>query len=218
MSVTDYIGRFWTGAEVMYGIIITMTFTSMLRDIPVVPDIVVDRLIIAALSCCIAWGIADGFFYLWERGYIIRRENTIIDLSRSSEVKQSAVSMVGEELDDTILRTIPLEKRQYLYEKLVLFLSSSGQRRSIAIPEAVIIVLGTFLRSAGASLIMVAPFFIIDDVWEALLISNVTGILLLFIVGYIRSLDRTFSSRVLFGLGSGLIGIIIAAITVVLGG
>ena len=218
MKTADYIGRFWTGAEVMYGIIITMTFTSMLRDIPVVPDIVVDRLILAALSCCIAWGIADGFFYLWERGYIIRRENMIIDRARSPDMSESAMAMVVEDLDDTILRTIPPEKRQYLYENLVSFLSSAGPRRGVAIPEAVVIVLGTFLRSAGAGLIVVAPFFMIDDVWEALLISNITGILLLFVVGYIRSLDRSFSSRVLFGFGSGLIGIIIAAITVVLGG
>jgi hypothetical protein len=33
----------------------------------------------SALFCCIAWGIADGLFYAWERRYNIRTENKIIE-------------------------------------------------------------------------------------------------------------------------------------------
>jgi len=218
MRVADYIGRYWTGAEVMYGIIITMTFTSILRDIPVAPDVVVDRIILAALFCCVAWGIADGLFYLWERGYIIRRENQILDLSRSGDPGGSALPLVQEELDDTILRTIPEEDRQALYKKLIRFLSSVDQRERLLPRDAATIIFGTFLLSTGASLIIVAPFFLFDNPWQALALSNCTGILLLFVVGYSRAKDRPFASRMMLAFGSSLIGIIIAGITVVLGG
>ncbi|HQA81336.1 MAG TPA: hypothetical protein PLV96_11130, partial [Methanoregulaceae archaeon] len=65
MRVADYLGKFWTGAEVMYGVIIAMTFTSMLRGVPFILQGVLTNIVLAALFCCIAWGIADGLFYLW---------------------------------------------------------------------------------------------------------------------------------------------------------
>jgi hypothetical protein len=79
--------------------------------------------IYAALFCCIAWGIADGLFYVWERRYIIGQENEIIRLSKSTRENESALPLVGEELDDTILRNIAPENRQQLYQKLLQFLS-----------------------------------------------------------------------------------------------
>lgn len=218
MGLADYIGKYWAGAEVIYGVIIAMTFTSILRGYPAVFEFVLQRTIYAALFCCIAWGIADGLFYLWERNYIIRRENTIIQFSKSGEQKESALSLIGEQLDDTILRNIPKENRVQLYEKLSQFLSGAESREKVSFREAATIVSGTFLLSAGAGLLVVTPFFLIENVEQALKISNLVGIFLLFGVGYFRALDRNFFSRVIFGFGSSLIGIVIAGITIVLGG
>jgi len=218
MALADYIGKFWAGAEVMYGVIIAMTFTSVLRGYPAVFEIVITRVVYAALFCCIAWGIADGLFYFWERGYIIRRENKIIRFSQSAQENESALSLIGEELDDTILRNIPPENRLLLYQKLVQVLSGVDAREKISPHEAMTIILGTFILSAGAGLIVVIPFFVIHDVEQALLLSNALGILLLFGVGYFRALDRNVLPRVLYGFVSSLIGIFIAGITVVLGG
>ncbi|NYT08164.1 MAG: hypothetical protein GKC05_07925 [Methanomicrobiales archaeon] len=218
MALADYIGKFWTGAEVMYGVIIAMTFTSVLRGYPAVLDFVLTKVVFAALFCCIAWGIADGLFYFWERGYIIRRENRIIRFSRSAQDNESALSLIGEELDDTVLRNIPPENRLQLYQTLVQFLSGVDAREKVSLHEAMTIITGTFILSAGAGLIVVVPFFVIRDVDQALILSNVLGILLLFGVGYFRAFDRSVLPRVLYGIVSSLIGIFIAGITVVLGG
>ncbi|MCE5298798.1 MAG: hypothetical protein MUE45_01585 [Methanoregulaceae archaeon] len=216
--LADYIGKFWTGAEVMYGVIIAMTFTSILRGSPAVLEIAFNKVILAALFCCIAWGIADGLFYVWERNYIIRRENKVIEFSKSPRQNESALSLIGEQLDDTILRNIPKENRLQLYEKLIQFLSGVEAKEYITPLQAVTIALGTFLLSAGAGLFVVFPFFIIPDVQKALIVSNLSGIFLLFGVGYLRAFDRDLFSKVLFGLGSSMVGIIIAAITVIFGG
>jgi VIT1/CCC1 family predicted Fe2+/Mn2+ transporter len=218
MGLADYIGKYWAGAEVIYGVIIAMTFTSVLRGYPVVFEFILQRVIFAALFCCMAWGIADGLFYLWERNYIIRRENSIIQLSKSAQEEESALSLIGEELDDTILRNIPEENRHQLYEKLSQFLSGAESREKLTIRQAATIVFGTFLLSAAAGLIVVSPFYIVENVEQALKVSNFFGILLLFGVGYFRSLDRNVLSRVMYGFGSSLIGIVIAGITIVLGG
>jgi VIT1/CCC1 family predicted Fe2+/Mn2+ transporter len=218
MPLADYIGRYWTGAEVMYGVIIAMTFTSVLRGYPGIFAPVVQRVVFAALFCCIAWGIADGMFYIWERSYLIRQENRIIESSRSGGQRGAALSLIGEQLDDTVLRNIPEGDRVQLYEKLSQFLSGVKKREKMSSREVATILLGTFLLSAGAGVIVVLPFFVIDDVGQALVVSNLTGILLLFGIGYMRTLDRGFFSKVLYGFGSSLIGVIIAVITIVLGG
>jgi VIT1/CCC1 family predicted Fe2+/Mn2+ transporter len=218
MGLADYIGKFWTGAEVMYGVIIAMTFTSILRGYPYVFEIVLNRIILAALFCCMAWGVADGLFYLWERNYIIRRENKTIELAKSEGNDDTAISLIGEQLDDTILRNIPGENRLQLYQKLTRFLSTVDEREKLSPRQALTIIFGTFLLSSGAGLVVVFPFFIIDDVIQALILSNISGIVLLFIVGYSRAFERNSLSRIINGFASAFIGIIISVITVLLGG
>jgi len=218
MSLVDYIGRFWAGAEVIYGVIIAMTFTSVLRETPEFLDALVYQAALTALFCCIAWGIADGLFYSWERGYLVRQENRILELSKSADGKDSAIPLIEGQLDDTILRTIPQEERRHLYQNLVQYLSRVDARGKMTLRESMAIVWGTFVRSAGAGLVVVIPFFLIDDNGAALAVSNLLGILLLFGVGYMRSMDRRPLPRLVMGFGTSLLGIIIAGITVVLGG
>jgi len=218
VSLADYIGRYWAGAEVIYGVIIAMTFTSILRTDPASLGQHIGRTILAALACCTAWGLADGLFYSWERGYLLRRENTIVRFSKSPGTQGSAVSLVGEQLDDTILRTIPREHRLELYRKLVGFLAGVEAGKRLSANEALVIVLGTCILSLGAGLIIVVPFFVVPDVELALRVSNLAGILLLFGVGYSRARDREPLPRFASGLGTSLVGIIIAGITIVLGG
>jgi hypothetical protein len=218
MTLVDYIGRYWAGAEVIYGVIIAMTFTSVIREVPEVLDFMVYRTALTALFCCIAWGIADGLFYSWERRYIVGQENRIIQLSKSADQQESAIPLIGDQLDDTILRTIPEDQRQTLYRKLAEYLSRIEVREKMTARDSLAIIGGTFLRSAGAGLVVVAPFYLIDDNQAALAVSNLVGILLLFGVGYARALDKRPLPRIASGFGTSLLGFIIAGITVVLGG
>jgi VIT1/CCC1 family predicted Fe2+/Mn2+ transporter len=218
VSLIDYIGRYWAGAEIIYGVIIAMTFTSVLRQSPEVLSIVMHRIALTALGCCIAWGIVDGVFYSWERGYLLSQENRIRELSKSEGQKKSAIPLIAEQLDDTILRTIPGDQRLNLYRHLVGYLSRVDVREKMTLRDSLAIVGGTLLRSAGAGLVVVTPFFLMDDARAALWVSNLLGILILFAVGYIRATDRRPLPRLIYGFGTSLLGIIIVGITVILGG
>jgi hypothetical protein len=77
--------------RIIYGVIIAMTFTSVLRGYPLVFALVLYKTVFAALFCCIAWGITDGLFYSWERRYLLRQENRIIALSKSADEEESAI-------------------------------------------------------------------------------------------------------------------------------
>ncbi len=217
MKLSDYIGRYWASAEVMYAIIIAMTFTSTLRGTVAIVGTFYYTVVYSALFCCVAWGIADGSFYAWERNYNTRMENEIIEYSKSDN-DEAAISLIREELDDTVLRNINENDREKLYQKLVEYLSETGIKRKPSTRDAFNIVLGTFLASSVAGLIVVAPFLLIDNVRTALNISNILGISLLFIIGYNRASERGLFAKVTLGFGTAIVGIIIAVITTLLGG
>lgn len=127
------------------------------------------------------------------------------------------MALLGEQLDDSILRNLADGRRAELYAGL---LSDLGVADKAAVTrgEAFEIVLGTLARSAAAGLVIVAPFFIIGDPARALLVSNLLGIVLLFAVGYFRAHERDVLSRAVGGAGTAMIGVVIAAITIALGG
>jgi len=54
MGLSDYIGKYWEGAEAIYAVIIAMTFTSAFRSFVEVPDAIYLRVVYSALFCCIA--------------------------------------------------------------------------------------------------------------------------------------------------------------------
>lgn len=218
MGLADYIGMYWAGAEVLYGTIIAMTFTSALREVPDFLDVAVTNIVWAALFCCIAWGIADGLFYVWERSYLVRQENRVIESSRSVSGRGTAVALLGEQLDDSVLRNLVPERRAAINDLVSRELADAAGRERVAPREAGTILLGTFLRSSVAGLVIVAPFFLVDDVDAALYALNTLGILLLFAVGYARSLDPGIAARAVGGLGAAMVGVVIAAITIALGG
>jgi VIT1/CCC1 family predicted Fe2+/Mn2+ transporter len=137
------------------------------------------------------------------------------------------VSLVGDELDDTILRNIPQENRLELYQKLVHYLSVVEERKKMSLRDAATIILGTLLISTSDGIIVVIPFFLMDsklpffltgDIETALKISNLLGILLLFVVGYYRAFSKDLSSKIISGIDTSLIGVIITVVTIVLGG
>ena len=218
MNLADYIGRYWAGAEAIYAVIIAMTFTSVLRGYAAIDEAAYWEIIYPALFCCMAWGIADGLFYAWERRYNIRMENKIIDLSRPGQDRDEAISLIREQLDDTILRNINYEKRTELYRNLMNHLDEVGAKRTPSRWDALAIISATFAISTAAGLAVVAPFFLVEKLKTALDISNMLGICLLFIIGYHRAYEKSASARMIIGLGTAVIGIVIAAVTILLGG
>ncbi len=110
MGLADYIGRYWAGAEILYGAIIAMTFTSSLREYPVVLEIRRPEHRPSRRSSAASPGASrTGLFYLWERNYIHpagEPDHRTLAVRRGTEI---AVGLIGEQLDNSILRTIPPE-------------------------------------------------------------------------------------------------------------
>jgi hypothetical protein len=78
LGLSDYFGRFWFAAEPIFGVVMTLVFLGILRNqalyaYPALLDRVAAMVVGAAISCCIAWGIVDGFFYAWENHALATR-------------------------------------------------------------------------------------------------------------------------------------------------
>ncbi len=86
--------------------------------------------------------------------------------------------LVTTELDDTILKTIPAKGRMGMYENLIGILSTVPVREKILPRAAAAIVAGTLALSAGTCLIVIGPFLVMPDLRQALLVSNLAGIVL----------------------------------------
>jgi VIT1/CCC1 family predicted Fe2+/Mn2+ transporter len=217
-KLADYIGKYWAGAEVMYAVIIAMTFTSVLWNAEFAPDFVKENIVQTALACCIAWGFADGLFYIWERKYILNQERQIVSMSKDAGSRQEAVDQVRSQLDDSILRNIEPKKRERLYHGLVNELADVDEVAGLDRGWAIRILSGTIILAAIAGVLILAPIYFLEPLSTAILVSNILGIMLLFAVGFNRAYGKPLSLRFVNGGAAAVVGLIIALITTFLGG
>ena len=221
-GTSKYLGRFWSGAEAAYGVIIAMTFTSTLRGLSdVTRQEIYTTVVLTALFCCIAWGIADGFFYGWEYNFNAQRRERITRSAKQGQgQKDISIALLHEELDDSIIGSFDETVREKVYESIVEYLSRPQvkEKRAPSLKIFFPIILSTFLLSAGAGVIVLIPFTVFRDVKYAIAISNVLGVVVLFLVGFLRQYERGFSRRIVSGSLAAFLGAVIAFITVILGG
>lgn len=205
----------------MYGVIIVMTFTSALRSFN--PDSSnYSAIVFSALYCCIAWGLADGFFYAWEDSYNSKNHRLVIEDSKTENNRTAGLSMLRGELDSTILGSINENDRRKLYDGIMEYLSRNRLNDEEKHPFLKVLpryLLGTSLLSAGAGVIVLLPvFFLRQDPALAFQLSIIFGIVTLFLIGYYRSQNSTILGKLSSGTISAMLGVIIALITVLLGG
>jgi hypothetical protein len=107
LGLSDYFGRFWFAAEPIFGVVMTLCFLGILRNhalyaYPQLLDKVISQLVIvAAILCCIAWGIVDGIFYAWENHSLATRKNLITEYVKTQTQKNDGLAMIAEDLEDS---------------------------------------------------------------------------------------------------------------------
>jgi hypothetical protein len=61
----------------MFGVIMVVCFTSVLRAFPNLAETILGTILLSALFCCIAWGLVDGIFYAWEAHYELDKKRKL---------------------------------------------------------------------------------------------------------------------------------------------
>jgi hypothetical protein len=204
--------------EVMFGIIMTLSFTVGARFFLADGEFDRTELIVGAVGCNIAWGIIDGvlfvvsaLFFRSQRARFYRKLRAATDSGKALAVVADQFSLEDEPL------AIPEEERTKLYAAIV----ALGQRTSPA-PVRVrrddlLAALLIFLLVTFAALPSVIPLLIIEEPGAALRVSNVIQVVLLFIGGY-RWGSYTDVSPWKVGLSIALLGALMCILAVFLGG
>jgi hypothetical protein len=201
-------------SEVLFGLIMVLTFTGAISASTDAREDV-RELLWAALGCNVAWGLVDAIMYLMnvaiERGHTI----TTIKKIHATENQDEAGSILKGEIQPGIANLMTTAELNELSSRL----------KKIPAPSKTHVITGIDLW-AGVQIFLLVflctfpvaiPFGIFDDLEVAMRASNGVALLLLFIGGYMLAGYAGFR-KVITAIVYTLIGILLVALTMALGG
>ena len=201
-------------AEILFGLIMVLTFTGAL-SVATADQAEVKMMLIGAIGCNIAWGVIDGLFYLMgsfaEKGHGLKVYNAVRDASDPKEAQQ----MIEDALPSVIASVIEPAEYESLHQRLKELPTPPDRARLSkddwvgALGVALLVFLSTFP--------VVIPFIFIDDVNRAMRVSNLIAFVMLFLLGF--AYGRYVGNHPwLTGLFMFVLGSIVVTFTIALGG
>jgi len=209
-----------TLGEVLFGLIMTLTFT--LGAGIIIEDEGSEgarQLLIALIGCNIAWGLIDGVLYLAGQLFDRSRLRRIGQAVRGAADQRSAVTIVAGELDEMLDHVTSPAERQELYARIATNLrSGTSPPKPNTISRADIVgAFTSFWLVVVSSIPAAIPFLLFDNARFALRVSNAILLAMLFVIGYWCA-RYTVAKPWLVGLALLIGGIALVAVAVALGG
>ena len=201
-------------AEVLFGLIMVLTFTGSLSIADAGRDDV-RAMLIGALGCNFAWGVIDGILYLMgclaDRG---RNLATYVAIREARDEEQARL-LIADTLPPVIASSLEPADLDRVHRRL--------QQLPPPPPHARLNraewrgALGVFLLVFLSTFPVAVPFIFMRDVAAAMRVSNAVAIVMLFIAGaaYGRIVGR---SPWLVGITMVVLGGVLVALTIALGG
>ncbi len=205
-------------AEVLFGLIMALTWTVGSRLVMQEEGLDVRGLIISTLGCNVAWGIIDAVLRILGTTFFRSRRLHLFRQIRGARDEASALAVIRNEFptEGTALAVDSADAEALYRSLLALAIRSEPARVSLTRSDLRAAVAVFFLVAATA-IPAVIPFFLIDDADRALRVSNLLLIGLLFFTGYAWA--RFSGGRPLYaGVTMTCLGLIMVGIAVALGG
>jgi hypothetical protein len=201
-------------AEVLFGLIMVLTFTGSL-SIAEAGEADVRAMLIGALGCNLAWGAIDGVLYLMGALAERTRDLNVYRTVRAAAVPADAHLVILAALPpivSSILKPPELEEIRNRLRRL----PEAPARARLAVRDWVG-ALGVFLMVFLSTFPVALPFLLIEEAPRALRVSNAVAVVMLFLAGaaYGRSIGR---SAWLVGASMVALGLVLVAMTMALGG
>lgn len=201
-------------AEVLFGLIMVITFTGSLSVAEAGREDV-RSMIVGALGCNLAWGIIDGVLYvmgcLAERG----KKLSLLQALRSADNSEDAEQLLVHAIPPLIASVLERTELAAMCRRLQALPASTETARLTR--RDLRGALGVFLLVFLATFPIAVPFVIFDDVGRGLRVSNAVALAMLLVTGvvYGRVVGR---SPWAFGVGVAVLGCVLVALTIALGG
>jgi len=201
-------------AEILFRLIMALSFTCSI-GISARGPAEIRQLLIGAIGCNLAWGIVDATMYLI--GVLARksRSKTIFDAVRSPSQAGKAREYISASLPPAVASTIGKEGLEEIRHKLAALpgISTDIRLKPIDFKEAIAIFFLIFISTFP----VVIPFVFIHDTKLALRISNLVALIMMFFCGWSVAKYVGYNKWKM-SIGVTLIGIMLVATTIALGG
>jgi hypothetical protein len=204
-------------AEVLFGLIMVLTFTGSLSVAEGYSAAQADvrAMLIGALGCNLAWGVIDGLFYLMsclaEKGRNLATYKAVL----ASTTPEEGRGLIAGALPPVIASLLQPAEIDSLYER-ALKLPEPPRHARLDFRDwwgA----FGVFLLVFVSTFPVTIPFMILQRLGYAMRLSNLIAVAMLFLAGYAygRVIHR---SPLAIGAVSVFIGLVIVTFTIALGG
>lgn len=201
-------------SEVLFGLIMVLTFTLSL-EVASAERADVREMLIGALGCNLAWGLVDAVMYLMARLVERARELDLERRLRGAREDREIVAIAGGEVGPLMAAALGPGAPERVRAALAAMPEPPDRTRLERRDFAGAV--GVFLLVFLSTLPVVLPFVFVSDLFTAMRVSNGIAIAMLFYCGW--RLGRYTNGRPLrFGLALVLLGVVLVAITMALGG
>lgn len=201
-------------AEVLFGLIMVLTFTGSLSVAEAGREDV-RTMLIGALGCNFAWGIIDAILYLMgclaEKGQNLATFRAVRKASNSTEAQR----LIADALPPVVAGVLTPAELEAMHQRL---------KKMPGPPEHVRLRRDDWLGSVGVFLLVflstlpvVIPFIVMHKSAPALRVSNAIALVMLFATGYAFG-RMTGRHPWLVGLSMVVLGLILVGMTIALGG
>jgi len=200
--------------EILFGLIMVMTFTGSLSAATAGRDDVREMLI-GAVGCNVAWGLVDAVMYLMTTLTLRGAALDTLRRVRAAVTPAQAHGLIVESLPEAVAGVMKETEIEEIHVRLARLPEPPGKpwlgkRDWLG-------ALGVFLLVAVGTLPVVIPFILIPHTHRAVRWSHGIAIAMMFTVG-MKLGRRSLVHPLAMGIATALLGLVLAAVTMALGG
>jgi hypothetical protein len=201
-------------SEVLFGLIMVLTFTGSF-SVATADRAETRAMLIGAIGCNIAWGLIDGIMYLMHS--LNRRgvERQTLLTIRTARTREHAHAVIRENVPQPVADELHPDLLDRIRTRIVEMPAAGHKPRLHG--EDFRGAFSVFLIVVASTLPVIVPFMFMQDLSAAMRISNLIAVTMLAVIGFAygraSGLSPWWTSASMV-----LIGVVLVAITIALGG
>jgi len=168
--------------EVIFGLLMAMTFTGTI-SVATSGQEAERTMMIAALGCNLAWGLADAVMYLLRTLIERTRKRTLLTTLRGGADAATGQALIAQALPPRLSAAAGADELESLRRRLLEITAIPAEPR-LGLDDLKG-ALGVFLLVVASTFPLVVPFLLLDQTALAVRLSNLVGLGVLFIAGWI---------------------------------